>query len=259
MRKRFLKKELRRLDIPAFDVEAVQNTIRLAKAIDLHPERIRMTNYENFWSQARFIQKRTWLLKVLLTGLLLALAFFYRIDLDHTIWTASAIFGSIICLVSIYELCRVYHPGMREVQLTAKYSLKKVIMVRLILLGIVDFILLLSSAYLVSGFGVIVLWKILLYTIAPFSVMCGGCIDLVNRVREENVMSYCTTWGIMMITCILLLRITGIELLQNRGDLILGIILAIGLWKTITEIKKLMSITGGNLDAIEFGTSFQEV
>ena len=48
---RQLKRELEKINVPAYDVQKLEETISKAKRIELYPERERMTNTEFFFNQ----------------------------------------------------------------------------------------------------------------------------------------------------------------------------------------------------------------
>ena len=55
---RQLKRELEKINVPAYDVQKLEETISKAKRIELYPERERMTNTEFFFQPIKFYKKK---------------------------------------------------------------------------------------------------------------------------------------------------------------------------------------------------------
>ena len=220
---RQLKRELEKINVPAYDVQKLEETISKAKRIELYPERERMTNTEFFFNQLNFIKKRTWLLKS-------------------------------CCLINANEICNIFQPGMLEIQMTAKNSFSKVLMIRLMVFGILDLFFFLCAAVVMSIFKETVIWQVIVYGTVPYEIMCFGCMFILNRCREENMLLYSSTWGICLSCIIVTLKISGIEIFTTYYW---GLWVAIGCL-TISgaglELRKLLKKAGGNLNEINYGT-----
>ena len=61
-----------------------------------------------------------------------------QIDISGWTWTLIAVSGPALCLINANEICNIFQPGMVEIQMTAKNSFGKVLMVRLITFGSFD-------------------------------------------------------------------------------------------------------------------------
>lgn len=254
MRNYYLKKQLSRQQIPKYDEKALDKLIVAAKEVKMHPKKQRMSESEQFWNQVTFIPKKVWLLKILLTGMVFAGLLVSEIEPEQEIWPVLSVFGPLLCLVSANELCDICHPAMRELQLSVKYSLKKVMLVRLTVFGMLDFLILLTGTgaanYVLAGMA----WKILLHTIVPYLIMCAGCMSILNRLQEEYATWMCTVWGGMIVVGSLVIKITDMGLLQMKGEMILGIAGIISIWIMIKEIRQFIQ-NGGGLDAVKSGMS----
>ena len=147
--KRF-KKELNKIEVPAYDTHKYKETIAKAKKITLHPENLRMSSTEFFCDQLRFIKTETWFLKIIVSALVLYLLITEQINISSWFWTLIAISGPILCLINAKELCNVFQPGMLEIQITAKNSFSKVLMVRLTIFGLFDLLFFMTMALGIS-------------------------------------------------------------------------------------------------------------
>ena len=136
----------------------------------------------------------------------------------------------------------------------AKDVYSKVLMIRLIVFGIFDLLFLICSTIILSLVKETVIWQIILYGIVPYEIMCFGCMYILNKCHEENILLYSTTWGICLSSIIIILKISGVELFATCYFaiwLVFGLIAVSGIG---VEIKQLLKKTGGNLNEISNGT-----
>lgn len=254
MEKRKLKKYLASVQVPEYSSQGLQETISQAKKIRFHPEKQRMTNLQFFRNQLYFIRKEFWGLKLLFTGLFLCLILSEPAEPDSWIWTFSAISGPMLCLANAKILCDIFQPGMLELQMTVKHSLRKILAFRLLLSGVLDFLTLACCAAIFTLGQGVYLRQTLLYTLVPYNLMCLGCLAILNRRTEENSMLYCMTWGAFLTFAAWLLKAGGFPIytMEYRESWLLsGVLSALGvMW----EIKKLLKFGGGNTDEIRVGT-----
>ena len=84
--------------------------------------------------------------KIIVSALVLYLLITEQINISSWFWTLIAISGPILCLINAKELCNVFQPGMLEIQITAKNSFSKVLMVRLTIFGLFDLLFFITMA-----------------------------------------------------------------------------------------------------------------
>lgn len=251
---RQLKRELEKINVPAYDVQKLEETISKAKRIELYPERERMTNTEFFFNQLNFIKKRTWLLKSCFSILVLYLLNVKNMNFNSWIWTLIAISGPVLCLINANEICNIFQPGMLEIQMTAKNSFSKVLMIRLMVFGILDLFFFLCAAVVMSIFKETVIWQVIVYGTVPYEIMCFGCMFILNRCREENMLLYSSTWGICLSCIIVTLKISGIEIFTTYYWSLWVAIGCLTISGAGLELRKLLKKAGGNLNEINYGT-----
>lgn len=128
--------------------------------------------------------------KIIVSALVLYLLITKQINISSWFWTLIAISGPILCLINAKELCNVFQPGMLEIQITAKNSFSKVLMVRLTIFGLFDLLFFMTMALGMSMLKQTVIWQVILYGIVPYIIMCFGCMLILNRSREENILLY---------------------------------------------------------------------
>lgn len=249
-----LKKKLNELDVPDYDIHKYEETIMEATMVKPNPKMLGMNNIDFFCNQLRFIKKETWILKIFVSFLMLYLIITEQIVLNSWIWTLVAVSGPILCLINANEICNVFQPGMLEIQITAKNSFSKVLMVRLITFGLFDLVFFLLMAFGMSIFKETMIWQVVIYGIAPYVVMCFGCMLILNRCREENIPLYSGTWGACLCCIIVIVKISGMEIYQTSYFNMWLWIGLIALCGTGIEMHKLLKKAGGNLNEISHGT-----
>ena len=254
MKDRELKEKLQQLHIPKYDEHKLEKVISEAKNIDFFSENQRMTNTEFFFNQVGFISKKVWGLKIIFSLFILYLFIVEDININNWMWTLLAIAGPILCLFNAKEICNVFQAGMFEIQIAAKHSFSKVLINRLIVFGIFNLFFLICSATLLSIVKETVIWQIILYGTVPYVIMCFGCMYILNKCHEENILLYSTTWGICLSSGIVILKISGVELFATCYFaiwLVFGLIAVSGVG---VEVKQLLKKAGGNLNEISNGT-----
>lgn len=254
MRDRALKKVLEKVNVPAYDELQLEETIEKAKRTELHPEKVRMTDTEFFFNQLGFIRKRTWILKTAFSVLTVYLLAAKNMDFNNWMWTFVAISGPILCLINANEICSVFEPGMAEIQMTARNSFGRVLMIRLLVFGMWDLFFFVGVAAVLSFYREMSIWQVVIYGTIPYEIMCFGCMFIINRCREENMLLYSGAWGVCLSCIIVTLKISGIEIFTASYFTIWAVIGCLTIGAAGLELRKLLRRTGGNLNEINYGT-----
>lgn len=260
MKNRKLKKYLVSVHVPKYSFAGLQETIARAGEIRLCPERQRMTNLQFFKNQLRYIRKEFWGMKFLFSGLFLWLILSESAEPDSWIMTFAAISGPVLFMADANILCDIFRPGMLELHMTAKHSLQKVLLLRLLVSGIADFLIFTCAAAVFTIGKGRSLWQALLYILVPYNLMCLGCLAILNRRTEENhrmeedTMLYCMAWGILLAFAMVLLKTGGIPAFAAEHVQIWLIPGGMSVPGVIWEMKRLLKFAGGNVDEINLGT-----
>ena len=104
-----------------------------------------------------------------------------------------------------------------------------------------------------SAFKETGIWQVILYGTVPYEIMCFGCMFILNRCREENLLLYSGTWGICLSCIIVMLKISGTTIFETYY---FGVWVGIGTVAIIgmgLELRKLLKKVGGNLNEINYG------
>lgn len=232
-------KDKLKFNVPKYDAEAYEQTMRLARSLDYSIENHRMTEIQSIIAQVKFIPAKTWLLKIIIAFLLNTTIMCEIKNGDIKVWMIMSIFIPLLCLVSVYEVWNIIQPALKGLLMTVRYSIKKVLLIRLILFGICDFLIVaigILYAYLLkTNLG----WDELLNVIALYNLMCAGCIFILNRVKEAETIFYCAVWGGCLATMTFFLNNTWWGEVGG-DDTILLFIIALSIWKLWSEVKHMI-------------------
>ena len=259
MMDRKLKEKLNQYAVPAYSEKALEETLLKAHGmtgrISFRMSTKRMNAGRFFLDQFRFVRSYTWLLK---GGMALLAAACLPESINGSeiwLWMFLSIAGPFLCLINANELWGFFQPGLIEIQMTAKYSLRQVLMTRLTLFGLIDALVFGAAAAGMSASGNGAAWQVLLYSTVPYLLMCAGCMVIFRKVREENAVFYCGAWAVLLAAGILLMNSLGWRIYETdtvSGWLVTGAAaLAGAVWQTVELIQQ----TGGNVDEINIGTT----
>lgn len=258
MMDRKLKQKLDRYTVPAYSGKALEETIYRARSMeDGISSRIRaerMTMGQFFFDQCRFVRPHTWLLKVGIALIMAACLPKSLIWSETWFWTFISLAGPLLCLINANDLWGLFQPGIIEIQMTAKYSLRHVFLSRLTLFGMIDVIVIGTASAVMSFSGTGTAWQVLLYSTVPYLVMCMGCMLIFQKVREESAVFYCGAWAGLLTGGILVIQSMGWQIYDADTAsvwLLAGAAaLAGAVWQTVEFVKRM----GGNVDEINIGT-----
>ena len=106
----------------------------------------------------------------------------------------STIYGLVpfLVLLSVTESTRSYRYGMEELELSARFSLKSIVMARMAMLGVGNLVFLIMIADILGqreGYHV-------LHILTPYFLTAGGGLYIVRTVRGNENIFYCFTLAI---------------------------------------------------------------
>ncbi|MBU8567715.1 hypothetical protein KM914_15010 [Virgibacillus pantothenticus] len=116
--------------------------------------------------------------------------------------TIAVIFSAIFF---IDELFRSFTSGMWELEQTLKYDLRQHTIIKLLIFGLTDLLLIIILAFICHGVMAISFWKIILYLLVPFNITCIVLFSLFTMWR--NTLSSVIFWmgsGIVLM-CVMIL------------------------------------------------------
>lgn len=191
---RKIQKDLQRFSVPPYDCGKMQETIHLAK--QAYKERL-LSKRIGFWEfiemQIRFIGRWVWLSQAVL--LLAALFFLSRfrtktVDMKSVFLLLSSI-APMIAFVSFPEIMKSYAHNMEEIEACTRFSMRKLIGARMLILGLAD-LCSLTIILAVSAWGnASLILRMILYLFVPFNLTCCACMTVLDHVTSRYAGFYC--------------------------------------------------------------------
>ncbi|WP_213618523.1 hypothetical protein [Paenibacillus sp. J22TS3] len=196
---------LQQPSLPPTDPEKLKETILQSKQI-MHTHQAGLhirTKYIDFViMQLRFIRAKVWAahLMVVLVTVLATQNFLLFSTLNHlqVLGMVSAL-TPLLALASAKVLACSFQHGVVELEVSTKYSLDKLLLARMGILGIVDAVFLTIMLSFLSHRFDPEFYVILLYLLVPFVMGLLGCLWIINhtRSRESGILLYI---GLLMLT-----------------------------------------------------------
>ena len=144
--------------------------------------------------QAAFLRKRSLLLSLLL--LVPAFAGFQDLN-SNTIWMISS-FIPFLALLAVTESTRSAMYGMSEFEMSARFSIKSVILARLSMWGIIDFIIFCCIIPLCYLNGQVSLFQTGIYLFVPYLLTANINLWITRHIRSREYIIYCMSAAILI-------------------------------------------------------------
>lgn len=113
-----------------------------------------------------------------------------------------------LLIIYIIDSSRSYH--MEELEMVTRFSLKMVLFSRLLISGIISFVLMFVASLITSRVKDIELLKVLDYFFVPYWTTIFMCLKLLRKYRDEGI-KYC-----IGITCLISVAIALIDVLNIK-------------------------------------------
>ena len=137
--------------------------------------------------QVTFLRRRTLFLSLLL--MIPAFAGFHYLN-PNTIWMISA-FIPFLALLAVTESTRSAVYGMSEFEMSTRFSIKNVILARLSMWGIIDFIILCCIIPLCYANGQISLFQTGIYLFVPYLLTANVSLWITRHIRSRECVFFC--------------------------------------------------------------------
>lgn len=140
-------------------------------------------------SQIGFIRKRVWVLFAV--GVVLAFSYTSFIDVPENIITVISAILPLFSVCTITEIYKSIACNMEEMELTCKYNLPKIILMRLGILGTVNFVMLIFCIMCAdrSNFGAL---RNTIYLSVPY--LLSNCISflIISKIHSREIIYICS-------------------------------------------------------------------
>ena len=141
-------------------------------------------------TQVRYISKWVWLFSSLFCMAAFGVARYAEPKYLSVIFAVVPF----LVMISVTESMRSYHYGMEELELSARFSLKSIVMARMVILGIGNMaVLILAALFLGDG-----TYSNVVYMMVPYFFTAGGGLYLVRKVRGTNGTFACFTLAVIV-------------------------------------------------------------
>lgn len=187
------------------------------------------------WKQARYISKWVWLVSGGICALIYAAT--YVMDEKYV----SAVYGLVpfLVLVSVTESTRSYRYGMEELELSARFSLKSIVMARMAMLGVGNLALLLVIVNVLgqrAGYHV-------LHILTPYFLTAGGSLYIVRTVRRNENTFLCFILAVVVSFLQMVLPGWFKEILAPEYMPVWAVFFAMGIVMTAKESYRTIRMT----------------
>ena len=185
--------------------EKIQETIRKSKEAFYVAEQEQMLSYHEFlWTQLKIIQKRWWILQLLiLIALWIALT---SIQDEIYMKRSMGVAASLFVILIIPELWKNKSCGCMEIEAASFYSLKQVYAARMLLFGIAD-VFLITLFLATASVGLHVqLSELVIQFLFPLCVtacLCFGILCNKHSFSEAVAISLCVIWSSVWVFVVL--------------------------------------------------------
>ncbi|MBX4264538.1 hypothetical protein [Clostridium estertheticum] len=211
-KEREIKDMLNNYDVPSHDNDAPMRVIEFIHENSLSIPKFRASNKQFILSQIGFIRKRIWIFQIII--LVLLCLGFYNIraqdSLNFRTFSLISILAPLLLIVNVDEISRVYNKSMLEIEFSTKNSLKKVLVTKMLVLGITDCIALIIMMIFAGNLMNISILRVIMYTLVPFNLVCIGCMKLMKYFNGNELNYACVAYSALLITILLLGRLNDL-------------------------------------------------
>lgn len=143
--------------------------------------------------QSRYISKRVWIFSGLLFGITCLVTQMAQWKYVSMILA----FVPFLVMLSVTETMCSYRYGMEELELSARFSLKSIVLARITMLGLGNLVVLTGIMFLVKSNVQIDM----VYVMTPYFLTAGGSLCIVRNLRGAESTFPC--FGLAALTCVL--------------------------------------------------------
>lgn len=197
------------------------------------PLRSRGSSMDFLLSQIGFVNKIIWFWQ----GVWMLL-FWYAVwngdgfQLTHGHLCILSMAPPLLLLLTVEEVSKVYNRSMLEIEYATKYSLKKVVLMRMLVLSTVNGILLLVGIPLAGNRLELPLLEVLVYSLTPLLLMTFVLLKLMTRLQGEQLQYAGVSLYLVFLLIVLVGRMERFNIYSSRlfgiwGFLFVGGLLAV--------------------------------
>jgi len=197
----------------------------------------------NLWHvtamQTRYISKWVWIFSALFFGA----AFLTAQTAEQRYVDEILCFVPFLVMSSVTESTRSYRYGMEELELSARFSLKSIIMARMVVLG-------LGNLAVLTGVMLVLNSRVQInpvHLMTPYFLTAGGGLYIVRNVRgkESNLLCFGLAAFVCAVVLYLPCQFQGIYLPQNVWiwACVCGAGIMLTIWESLNTIRRTEELT----------------
>lgn len=201
-------------------------------------------SYKDFiCCQIGYIRKRVWLSSFLLLFFVLSSLYFLKANnIYQTVWFISSILP-FIALIGITEIARSSSYNMQELEMSCKHSFQDIILARLGILGVYNFILFILLLLLMLDKTDYNFIRLGIYMLVPFLLTCTLAIFILNHIRCRETTYICGAVSCFISILNGMISSTCQIIFAEKFLYLWAIILCILIFSIITQTNKLLKIS----------------
>ncbi|WP_153723297.1 hypothetical protein [Sporosarcina cascadiensis] len=191
------------------DESQKQELIHIGKRVLMKNQLNRHSIVDLIYSSIQFTRLHTWLIQ--LTLLMLTTILITNVMSEESFaFIIQSLTVIVIISVTFFmeEIFRSFTSGMWELEQTLKYELRQHIMIKLLIFGVADLLLIVSISFITQGVLAISLSRILLYLLVPFNISCILLFSVFTVWR--NTLSSAILWISSGVVLVSILFITNL-------------------------------------------------
>ena len=248
-----IKNAIKNENIPSFSDKCLKNTIEKSKLIYKDSKKYKViSNTEFLLLQIKYINKKLWLSQLVIVFLFSVLLLN---DTSENISQVSSIYFSLaiplLVISAIPEIYRSIQYGLFEIESCSYFSLKKVYLSKLLIIGMADLVFATIIILLTSKTTGLAFYQLIIYFLVPFNSTCCICFTSMSNLEKKSSYLNCISIGLIWTVILFSLsKYTYIyEILQNRIWIVLIIM---SMFYMAFIINKFLANTSSYFEVIEF-------
>lgn len=209
-----LEQQLKKYRIPEPDMEKKEQTKMLLKKTDIT---FHMTDTQFILGQMGFIRRRVWIGQFAILAIICMVLRTYVMTntMDYMVLPMFSALTPLLLVFNIEEFARISYRSMLEIEMAAKYSLRKLMLSRLCILGITDLVVLTVFIFLLNMYSGNSLYLIVMYSLIPFNITIIGLLHLLKYQSKGR-------YDYMALAYTLIVCVVFISVAQTRPVLYSG-------------------------------------
>lgn len=192
--------------------------------------RAELSTMRFLFTQAAYLRPWSWLVSV---GIFLSALYVTQHYMSHNVWLVSALLP-FAALSTVTELNRSARHRMEELELSARFSLKNLLLARLTLLGLGNLVLLSALLPVMVWWSELPLGEMGCFLLAPYCLTSLLCLIISRRFRRGEMAALCTLAAVAVSGLCFLWQ--ELPVMMGHGDsvgvyIVTFLLLALTIWE----------------------------